>query len=63
MACPEMKELEASYAGFSDRRQVTSRPLHERRKASTGGPRAGLARLAYLMQMHRLNCPKCRVLP
>jgi hypothetical protein len=63
MACAEMKELEASYSRHGEGWQLTSHTFCERLKVSTGGPRAGQARVAYLMQIHRLDCLKCRRRP
>jgi hypothetical protein len=60
MSCSEMKELEAGFTIYAERRQVVSLPRSERRMVSIGRDRAGHARMAYVMQMHRQNCHECR---
>jgi hypothetical protein len=60
MSCIEMKELEASSERFAERRLVFVPTEFERRSGSVLVRRAGHARLAYLMQMHRQNCHICR---
>jgi hypothetical protein len=56
MPCLEMKELEAV---CEERRRVAIPPSPERRNAPSGRDRAGQARTAYLIQLHRQTCAAC----
>jgi hypothetical protein len=55
-----MKELESLCHNFAERRVQQNPTESERRKGFGLARRAGQARVAYLMQMHRLNCMACR---
>jgi hypothetical protein len=60
MPCIEMKELEASFSRYAERRQkVVASPV-ERRKGFDLRCRATQARNAYLILVHRHNCAVCR---
>jgi hypothetical protein len=56
----EMKELEAGYSRYAERRFESIMPKFERRKVSPGRHRLGQARMAYLMRVHLQNCIECR---
>jgi hypothetical protein len=60
MPCTELKELEAVWSSYAERRFATVSIDSERRKGSARGYMPGQARIAYLMQAHRQNCTKCR---
>jgi len=60
MPCTEMKELQASYDKYAERRHMAIRSEQERRKALLGSRRLGEFRVAYLIQIHRRNCDMCR---
>ena len=57
MPCSEMKELEAAYNSFPERRSLAIAPRSERRKMPGGWLRV---RAAYVMRVHRPNCAVCR---
>jgi hypothetical protein len=57
MPCTEMRELEAAYNSFAERRHVAVKPTSNRRKMPTGWQRT---RAAYVMQIHRQTCAICR---
>lgn len=59
MPCLEMKELEAVCSRYEERRRVAIQPNSERRNAPSGRYRAGQARIAYLIQLHRQSCATC----
>jgi hypothetical protein len=52
-----MKELEAAYNNFPERRSLAIAPRSERRKMPAGWLRM---RAAYVMRVHRQNCAVCR---
>jgi hypothetical protein len=58
MPCLEMKELETVCSKYEERRRVATPPSSERRNAP-GRYRAGEARIAYLIQLHRQSCAVC----
>lgn len=60
MPCSQMKELEFLGNRLADRRSQAQQPVEERRKGEGFGWRAGEARVAYLMQLHRVNCDICK---
>ena len=60
MPCTEMKELEANYSRFADRRHAAIPTKSERRKVSAGRLRADQARAAFVMLLHRQTCLVCR---
>jgi hypothetical protein len=59
MPCLEMRELEAVCRRYGERRLEAIPPSSERRNAPFGRDRAGQARIAYLIQLHRQNCAAC----
>ena len=59
MPCLEMKELEAVCSRYEERRRVAILPNSERRNTPSGRYRAGEARIAYLIQLHRQTCATC----
>jgi hypothetical protein len=61
MPCVEMQELEASITRLNDLSLVNISLLSAGRIESATWHRAGRARLAYTMQMHRATCHLCRV--
>ena len=60
MPCPEMQELEASNNRYNEHSLITTSLLSAGRHEFSNWHRAGRARLAYLMQMHRQSCNHCR---
>jgi hypothetical protein len=60
MPCTEIKELEAGFERFGERRQRVCPTTTERRKDLGLGRRASYARQAFLVQMHRQNCRICK---
>ncbi len=60
MPCIEMKELEASFTRYSDRRRTSIPRTFERRKVFAAWFRLGQARAAYIMQAHQRGCIACR---
>jgi hypothetical protein len=60
MPCTEMQELEASTNRLNDLSLVNMSLLSAGREAVSKWHRAGRARLAYNMQMHRASCKLCR---
>jgi len=60
VSCIEMKELESLCSKFAERRVEHNPTKSERRRGCGLARRAGQARVAYLMQMHRLNCTACK---
>lgn len=60
MPCAEMQELEASNNRYNDRSLITISLLAAGRNEFSKWHRAGRARLAYNMQMHRQTCDICR---
>jgi len=60
MPCKEMQELEASNNRFNEHSHVTISLLSAGRDEFSKWHRAGRARLAYLMLMHRQTCDHCR---
>jgi hypothetical protein len=60
MPCPEMQELEASNNRYNENSMSTLSLISNGRHDSSKWHRAGGARLAFIMQMHRQNCDKCR---
>jgi hypothetical protein len=59
MSCIHMRELEATYRNYAERRVLASHPTVERR-VSWGKHRLGQARMAYIMRKHLQNCSECR---
>jgi hypothetical protein len=59
MPCTQMQELEASSNRFNDVSLVNVSLLTAGRLAVSKWHRAGRARLAYNMQMHRASCQVC----
>jgi hypothetical protein len=59
MPCLEMKELEAVSSRYEERRSVAIPLSSERRNTPSGRYRAGQARIAYLIQLHRQSCAAC----
>jgi len=59
MSCIHLKELEATYSKYVERRVLTSRPTVERR-ASCGTHRFGQARMAFIIRKHLQTCIECR---
>jgi hypothetical protein len=59
MPCLEMKELEAICSRYEERRRVAISPSSERRYMPFGKYRAGQARIAYLIRLHRQSCAAC----
>jgi hypothetical protein len=59
MPCLEMKELETICSRYEERRGIAIPPNSERRSTPTGKYRAGQARIAYLIQLHRQSCTVC----
>ena len=60
MPCQEMKELELSFGKFNERRRRVSTIPVERRSSQGLVRPAGQARIALLMQMHRVRCSLCQ---
>jgi hypothetical protein len=60
MPCIEMQELEASSNRLNDLSLVNMSLLTAGRDEVSKWHRAGRARLAYNMQMHRASCQLCR---
>jgi hypothetical protein len=60
MPCPEMQELEASNHRYNEHSQITLSLLSAGRHEFSRWHRAGRARVAYIMQMHRQSCDSCR---
>jgi hypothetical protein len=58
MPCMELKELEATYGAYAERRRVALPPIVERRTMLKGWLRT---RAAYIMQVHRRSCAVCRI--
>jgi hypothetical protein len=56
----ELHELEASNDSYDEQSLITISLLSARRKEFPKWHRAGRARLAYIMQMHRQTCNVCR---
>jgi hypothetical protein len=59
MPCTEMQELEASNRKYNELSHITMALLSAGRGEFSKGHRAGRARLAYTMQMHRQTCNVC----
>jgi hypothetical protein len=59
MPCLEMQELEAVCSRYEERRRVAIPPISEQRNKPSGKYRAGQARIAYLIQLHRQSCVAC----
>jgi hypothetical protein len=60
MPCTEMRELEASNNRYNEHSLLTISLLAAGRKEFSRWHRAGRARLAYVMQIHRQTCNTCR---
>jgi hypothetical protein len=60
MPCTEMLELEANYHRYNDLSLITTTLLSSGRGEFSKWHRAGRARLAWTIQMHRQNCSACR---
>ena len=60
MPCTEMQELEASNRKYNELSHITMALLSAGRGEFSKWHRAGRARLAYTMQMHRQTCNVCR---
>jgi hypothetical protein len=60
MPCPEMQELEASNNRHNEQSLITASLLSAGRYEFSKWHRAGRARSAYMMQMHRQSCDTCR---
>jgi hypothetical protein len=60
MPCPEMQELEASNHRHNEHSGITATLLAAGRHEFSKWHRAGRARSAFMMQMHRQNCDNCR---
>ena len=60
MPCTEMKELEARNERYNELSFITMSLLSVGRGEFSKWHRAGRARLAYTMQMHRQSCGVCR---
>jgi hypothetical protein len=61
MPCLEMQELESSSNRFNEQSLTTISLLSAGRHEFSRWHRAGRARIAYLMQMHRQTCKDCKV--
>ena len=59
MPCMQMLELEASFNRLAERRLEVIPHATERRQRPVAGYRGRLARIAYLMQLHRQSCSEC----
>jgi hypothetical protein len=60
MPCTQMQELEANTNQLNDLSLVNMSLLSAGREEVSKWHRAGRARLAYTMQMHRATCELCR---
>lgn len=60
MRCVEMLELEANYGRYNDISMITTTLLSTGRGEFSKWHRAGRARLAMTIQMHRQTCSVCR---
>jgi|HubBroStandDraft_4_1064222.scaffolds.fasta_scaffold208021_1 hypothetical protein len=60
MPCTEMQELEASNRKYNELSHITMALLSAGRGEFSKWHRAGRARIAYSMQMHRQSCTVCR---
>jgi hypothetical protein len=60
MPCIEMMELEASYARYNERSLITTTLLSSGRGEFSKWHRAGRAKIAWSIQMHRQTCGVCR---
>jgi hypothetical protein len=59
MACDEIRELEAGYESFAERRQTLNAPVVEKRIGPNLGRRIAYSRRAFLVQTHSQTCAKC----
>jgi hypothetical protein len=59
MPCAEMMELKANTERLNDLSVMNMSILSSGREEFSKWHRAGRARLAYTMQMHRQSCPEC----
>ena len=60
MPCAEMLELEANYNRYNDLSIITTTLLSTGRGEFSRWHRAGRARLAMTIQMHRQTCSVCQ---
>jgi hypothetical protein len=60
MPCTEMMELEASYTRYSEHSFITTTLLSSGRGEFSKWHRAGRAKIAWSIQMHRQTCGVCR---
>jgi len=63
MPCAEMMELKANSERLNDLSVMNMSNLSSGREEFSKWHRAGRARLAYTIQVHRQSCPECRSEP